>query len=979
MRELFRSVLTFAFVTFLIVPKAGAAVLSIPSVIGPLTIDGSPEEAVWKQAAVLSGNPDKFGASFPGGGETRVMVRSGYLCLSARLPEKGRIVARSTGRNPVWWREDRMVWTIYFRAFATSLSVSVNPLGAVRIDTSRLPVEPWEAVLASASIGNNGWSVEVAIPIRDLGTVGFLSAERIRVPRPGAPELRWYWPGVNRRFQFHLPVEDTGLAAPAVVVSEWNSRVSPPAAAVRTKNTTDSALASIPVRVWTQPEAGASGMWEKSLRARVDEAVRSERRDWEKVHSRDDWEKFRDRGINALRASLGNFPERTPLRPSITRRLDYGDGFIVEDLVYESRPGLVVAANLYLPARIEGRIPAIVVVHSHHAPKTQWELQDLGMTWARAGAAVLIMDQLGAGERLQSQPWPRESYYSRNALGMQLYLAGESLMKWMVWDLMRGIDLLLERPYIDPARVVMLGAVAGGGDPAAVAAALDRRIATVIPFNFGEAGPEEHFLERRRYDADSADPGWGEWESTRCLRLSIAERFFPWLICASVAPRGFIFSFELGWPHGIENEPIWSRYKKVVGFYGQPERLAAVDGFGPFPGPGEVTDIGVQHRQKIYPILKRWNDVPVPPEYHNPRPDEDLMCLTPDEAARRKPKTAAEIALRIVRQRLSSARAKRNSLGAAQRVAELRATLRAKLGRIDPPAQLEARVLWAKTNPRFVVEGIEAASESGIRIPFLLIRPNMAGSPGKLPVVVGFSQQGKAAFLSERGAEIEALLEKGAAICLVDVRGVGETEDLGRHGGNSTSLAATSLMLGDTALGARLRDARAVLRYLATRAGIDAERIVLWGDSTANVNPRDLMLDRSLMQSPGPQTIYTSEPLGGMLALLTALYEENVRAVVAGRCLISYESVLKDRFAYVPPDVIVPGILESADIPDIVAALGPRAVRVENAVDGRNRPLTQAEMEEEIGAVHQPSSVVLTVEPTGGSGTVKWIAAQCQK
>ena len=107
------------------------------------------------------------------------------------------------------------------------------------------------------------------------------------------------------------------------------------------------------------------------------------------------------------------------------------------------------------------------MVHSHHAPKVQSELQDMGMTWARSGTAVFIMDQFGAGERLQSQPWPRESYYSRYALGMQLYLAGESLSKWMVWDLMRGIDLLLERPEMDPNRIVLLGAVAGGGDPAA--------------------------------------------------------------------------------------------------------------------------------------------------------------------------------------------------------------------------------------------------------------------------------------------------------------------------------------------------------------------------------------------------------------------------------------------------------------------------------------------------------------------------------
>ena len=96
----------------------------------------------------------------------------------------------------------------------------------------------------------------------------------------------------------------------------------------------------------------------------------------------------------------GTFPPRTPLRAEVVRQRDYGDGFALENVIFESRPGLVVTANLYLPSKLTGRIPAIVVVHSHHFPKVQSELQDLGMTWARSGVAVLIMDQLGSGERL---------------------------------------------------------------------------------------------------------------------------------------------------------------------------------------------------------------------------------------------------------------------------------------------------------------------------------------------------------------------------------------------------------------------------------------------------------------------------------------------------------------------------------------------------------------------------------------------------
>jgi cephalosporin-C deacetylase-like acetyl esterase len=187
-------------------------------------------------------------------------------------------------------------------------------------------------------------------------------------------------------------------------------------------------------------------MLEVSLSKRMAAIAEKEKVAWRQVDSREGWERFRDLRLAALRNWMGPMPERTPLRTAVTRMADHGDGFTIENLVFESRPQLLVTANLYRPSHVSGKIPAIIVVHSHHAPKTQSELQDLGMTWARSGTAVLIMDQLCAGERSQSQPWPRESYYGRYVLGNQLLLAGESLMKWMVRDLMRGIDMLLERP-----------------------------------------------------------------------------------------------------------------------------------------------------------------------------------------------------------------------------------------------------------------------------------------------------------------------------------------------------------------------------------------------------------------------------------------------------------------------------------------------------------------------------------------------------
>jgi hypothetical protein len=74
--------------------------------------------------------------------------------------------------------------------------------------------------------------------------------------------------------------------------------------------------------------------------------------------------------------------------------------------------------------------------------------------------------------------------------------------------------------------------------------------------------------------------------------------------------------------------------------------------------------------------------------------------------------------------------------------------------------------------------------------------------------------------------------------------------------------------------------------------------------------------------------------LGGLLAVLGALYEEDVRTVAVRGGLVSFSSMLRSNFSYVPQDVIVPGILEVGDIPDIAAALAPRPLLLSHMVDG---------------------------------------------
>ena len=127
---------------------------------------------------------------------------------------------------------------------------------------------------------------------------------------------------------------------------------------------------------------------------------------------RDDWERFRREKLNALRASLGELPQRPAVPRTLMTGQIQGDGFQIHNLVFESRPGLVVTANLYVPDPRPKSIPGIVLSHSHHNPKEQGELQDMGMTWARAGCFVLVPDHLGHGERRQ-HPFVSAADYRR--------------------------------------------------------------------------------------------------------------------------------------------------------------------------------------------------------------------------------------------------------------------------------------------------------------------------------------------------------------------------------------------------------------------------------------------------------------------------------------------------------------------------------------------------------------------------------------
>jgi dienelactone hydrolase len=182
--------------------------------------------------------------------------------------------------------------------------------------------------------------------------------------------------------------------------------------------------------------------------------------------------------------ALGDMPEKTPLNARVVGR-DRRDGYRVERVIYESRPGHHVTAALYLP---DGPppFPGVLVPCGHSTNgKAAEPYQRACILMAKNGLAVLCYDPIGQGERAQllddrGQPSISGSTTEHTMVGIGALLVGRSTASYRIWDGIRSLDYLAGRPEIDPARLGCTGN-SGGGTLTAYLMALDDRIAAAAP------------------------------------------------------------------------------------------------------------------------------------------------------------------------------------------------------------------------------------------------------------------------------------------------------------------------------------------------------------------------------------------------------------------------------------------------------------------------------------------------------------------
>src|ERR1017187_9973921 len=126
-------------------------------------------------------------------------------------------------------------------------------------------------------------------------------------------------------------------------------------------------------------------------------------------------------------AGLYPLPEKTPLHPEISGRMERGD-YSIEKVALETMPGYYLGGNLYRPLHPKGKVPAILTPHGHWTygrleNSEGYSGQALGINLALQGYVAFGYDMVGYNDTLQTEhrfTSPTYQLWSFTPLGLQL-------------------------------------------------------------------------------------------------------------------------------------------------------------------------------------------------------------------------------------------------------------------------------------------------------------------------------------------------------------------------------------------------------------------------------------------------------------------------------------------------------------------------------------------------------------------------------
>ena len=614
---------------------------------------------------------------------------------------------------------------------------------------------------------------------------------------------------------------------------------------------------------------------------------------------------LRERMVRAL----GGFPERMPLKARTVGVLKR-NGYKIEKIVFESQPRFYVTANLYLPTTGQPPFPGVLFPLGHErGGKSNATWRQVLVTLARRGYVGMTWDPIGQGERVQlfdvdfEEAKVANSTTEHSILGVQCLLAGDLVARYTIWDGIRALDYLLSRQEVDPARIACTGN-SGGGTHTAYLAALDDRIQVAMPScyltSWGRLletiGPQ---------DAEQCLP---PWLKDGLDHADFVDAFAPkpYLILSAI--RDF---FSISGARETYREA--GRTYTLMGAREKLSMFEADDGHR-YIAP---------RRRAAYSWLGRWlkgREDLEPEQPIQPESEEDLRSTESGQVVvSLEGETVASLNLKRVEQ----GRPARPPLSGAQAVTAnkelMRRDVRELAGFSPQASRLDVKPFGTIDREGYSIEKLIYESEPGILTPALLFVPR---GEGRHPAVIYVNGDGKAAGAGP-GGEVEQLVRRGFVVLAIDARGTGETRPLPndeqarevyRFFGHYDS-AMTALLVGKTLVGMRAEDVSRGVDLLVSRPEVDRERIYGFGVEA-----------------------------GATVLLHEAVMDDRLKKVALEGMLESYESVVMYHLQRDVLESAIPGVLKEYDLPDLVAALSPRAVWITDARDPLGKRVGLAEL-----------------------------------
>ena len=589
-----------------------------------------------------------------------------------------------------------------------------------------------------------------------------------------------------------------------------------------------------------------------------------------------------------IRKSFGAFPGRTPLNPRVTGVIER-DAYRIEKVIFESRPGFPVTANLYVPKGRAFPLPGVVGTCGHSDNgKAAEPYQSFAQGLARLGYVTLIFDPIGQGERLQ---YVDDNLKARRGTGTsehlyagnQQFLVGEFFGTWRAWDGIRALDYLLTRPEVDPKKVGITGN-SGGGTMTTWLCGLDQRWAMAAP---------GCFVTTFRRNLENELPADTEQCPPSALALGLDHSDF----LAAIAPTPLILlGKERDYFDARGLEEAFDRLRRLYQLLGAEQNVELT--IGP-------TAHG--YSQEIREAMYRWfnrvtgvSDVQSEPPLTIEK-DETLWCTPRGQVAELKPRTMfsftreISVRLRTSRQQLSGDALRRSvrealRLPARSGVPEYR-ILRPSDNRGYP--KKHAATYAVETEPGIFAIVYRLAEEP------LLSRPPRDQRRALLYVA---HQSSDAELRDEPLIASLVKAEPDSACFTCDVRGIGESQPetcgvdtFRRPYGSDYFYAIHSVMLDYPYVGQKTHDVLRVVDWLKA-----------YGHTEIHI---------------------AAKGWGTLPAIFAAMLSDGVVQVTLKNALTSYSEIAESEEYRWPLSALLPGVLGKFDLPDCYRALEAKGLR----------------------------------------------------